>query len=82
MNFIIRDLGSADLVIIQSENFLRVREQDAAHKGTRCCAWVSASGNEQLSATQLHNVHGLLNLPIHSCTALAICVSDYLDAAY
>ena len=44
MNFIISNLssakGSADSEIIQSVNLnvLRVREQDAGRKGTRCCA--------------------------------------------
>ena len=44
MNFIISDLGSADSEIIQSVNLnmLRVREQNAARKGTRCCTWVGA----------------------------------------
>ena len=49
MNFIISDIDSADSEIIQSVNLnmLRIREQDAARKGTRCCAWVGANGNEQ-----------------------------------
>ena len=42
MNFILSDLGSADLEIIQSVmlNMLRVREQDAVRKGTRCYSGV------------------------------------------
>ena len=58
MNFIISDLGSADSEKNQSVNLnmLHVREQDAACKGTICCMWVSANGNKQFSAAQLHNL--------------------------
>ena len=53
MNFIKSDLGSPDSEIIESVNLnmLRVREQDAARKGTRHFAWVGANGNEQFSCS-------------------------------
>ena len=65
MNFITRDIGSADSEMNQSVNLnmLHVREQDAGHKGTRSCAWAGANGNEQFSTAQLHNLQ-LHNLPI------------------
>ena len=57
MNFIKSDLDGVASEIIQSINLnmLHVREQDAARKGTRCCARVGVNVNDQFSAAQLYN---------------------------
>ena len=76
MNFIISDLGSADLETIQSANLLdtlRVREQDAARDG-----WVLM----EINSSQLYSCVTCVNIATYCCIALAFCVSDFLDAAY